>query len=126
MSCKAQCGGFRSLRAECAREPCMANGMCALLNPSASDCVSWCCTSRSGYLFFFVVFFCTGTFALCAAYYLHRLHQINVEAGAVLASGELAVVSTNTPTEENAATTRCKKRSVTVDPALLKELESRN
>ncbi|CAC9473489.1 conserved hypothetical protein [Leishmania infantum JPCM5] len=125
MSCTAKCSGYASLRAECAREPCMASGMCTLLNPRISDCASWCCTRRSGYVFFLVVFFCAGTFALCASYYLHRLHQINVEGGAVQENGE-AVVVAEPPTEEEMAAARRKKRAVVVDPALLKELESKH
>ncbi|KAG5483104.1 hypothetical protein GH5_06416 [Leishmania sp. Ghana 2012 LV757] len=124
MSCIAKCGGYRSLRAECAREPCMSSGMCTLLDPGVSDCAAWCCTSRSGYVFFLVVFFCAGTFSLCASYYLHRLHQINVEGGAVQESGE-AVVVTQPPTEEEMMAARRKKRTAVVDPALLKELESK-
>ncbi|KAK7196452.1 hypothetical protein NESM_000582600 [Novymonas esmeraldas] len=124
MSCTAKCGGYRSLRAECAQEPCMANGMCELLQPGTKDCAAWCCTSRSGYVFFLVLFFCAGAFSLCAAYYLHRLHQINVEGGAVEENGE-AVVVTEPPTEEEMAAARRKKRSVAVDPALLKQLESK-
>lgn len=124
MSCVAKCGGFRSLRAECARNPCMANEMCKLLNPSTKDCAKWCCISRSGYVFFLVFFFCLGTFALCAAYYLYRLHQMNVQGGAVQENGEPVVIA-ELPTEEELAATRRKKRTVAVDPALLKDLEDK-
>lgn len=102
----------------------MAQGMCTLLNSAVTDCAAWCCTSRSGYVFFLVVFFCAGTFCLCAVYYLHRLHQMNVEGGAVQDNGE-AVVITEPPTEEELAAARRKKRTVTVDPTLLKELETK-
>lgn len=103
----------------------MASGMCTLLNPRIVDCASWCCTSRSGYVFFLVVLFCAGTFALCASYYLYRLHQINVEGGVVQENGE-AVVVAEPPTGEEMAAARRKKRAVVVDPALLKELESKH
>ncbi|KPI88507.1 hypothetical protein ABL78_2403 [Leptomonas seymouri] len=125
MSCAAKCGGYRSLRVECARDPCLANGMCKVLDPSIKDCAKWCCTSRSGYVFFLVFFFCFGSFALCAAYYLYRLHQMNVEGGAVQANGDPVIV-TEPPTEEELAAARRKKRSAAVDPALLKGLEERD
>lgn len=124
MSCKAACGGYGSLRTECARDPCLFREMCRVSDPSITDCAAWCCKSRSGYVFFMVFFFCAGVFILCAAYYLHRLHQINLEAGAVQANG-IAVEVKEQPSEEEMAAARRKKRDVTVDPQLLKELETR-
>lgn len=121
MSCKVTCGGFDSVRTECARDPCLGNEMCKVLNPAITDCAKWCCTSRSGYVFFIVVFFCAGTFALCAAYYLNRLHQINVQAGAVTESGDPVVIP-EPPSEQELAAARRKKRDVKVDPELLKGL----
>ena len=49
---------------------------------------------------------------------------MNVQGGAVQENGE-PVVITELPTEEELAATRRKKRTVAVDPALLKDLEDK-
>ncbi|CAD2221979.1 hypothetical protein AGDE_03305 [Angomonas deanei] len=123
MSCKVKCGGFQSVRTECAKDACLANGMCQVLDPSIKDCDDWCCQNKSGYVFLIVLFFCLGTFALCAMYYLHRLHKMNVESGAVTETGEMATVKVE-PTDEELAATRRAKRNVTVDPEILKTLNT--
>lgn len=93
MSCRVSCKGFLSVRAECARDPCLGmNNMCHLLDPDAINCSSWCCTSREWYIFFMVLFFGVGTFSLCAAYYLYRLHQYNVKSGAVTNDGQIVEI----------------------------------
>lgn len=97
--------------------------MCTILYPNVKDCSDWCCVSRSGYVFFIVLFFCLGFFLVLAAYYLHRLHQNNVEAGAVVESGEMREHKAP-PTEEEMAAARRKKRVVQVDPELLKNLKT--
>lgn len=125
MTCTATCGGFLSMRSECARDPCLADQMCKVLDPTITDCSKWCCRSRGGIVFFIVFFFCAGTFALCATYYLHRLHQTNLEAGAVVESGDV-VETKGAPHKEELAAARRKKRSVQVDPELLKNLEGKS
>lgn len=122
MSCKISCGGFQSVRNECARDPCLGNEMCKVLNPDIKDCAKWCCQSRSAYVFFIVFFFCIGAFLICAAYYLHRLHQMNVTAGAVVESGEITEQKEE-PSEEEMAAVRRQKRNVAVDPQLLTDLK---
>lgn len=121
MSCQVKCGGFDSVRSECARDPCLANQMCKVLDASISDCSKWCCKSRSAYVFFIVFFFCLGTFTMCAMYYLHRLHQTNVQAGAVTEAGD-AVEMKEPPSPEELAKARRQKRNVNVDPELMKAL----
>ncbi|EPY38346.1 hypothetical protein AGDE_05583 [Angomonas deanei] len=56
-------------------------------------------------------------------YYLHRLHKMNVESGAVTETGEMATVKVE-PTDEELAATRRAKRNVTVDPEILKTLNT--
>lgn len=121
-TCTATCHGFRSVRVECARNPCLAvDQMCSLwYNVSATNCESWCCENRVGYVFFMVIFFSLGTFAICAAYYLHRLHQINVVSGAVNEDGTM--IDPIQPAEESVETKRI-KRVVEVDDKLGRSLD---
>eukprot|EP00796_Vickermania_ingenoplastis_P001272 gene1272-730_t len=119
--CLTTCKGFLSVRAECARDPCLSvGGTCRLLHPHVTDCAAWCCVNRGWYVFFMVLSFGIGTFALCAAFYLHRLHQMNVAAGAVSEEGEVVVIPA--AVDEEPQVTR-KKRVVQVDPKLLNDLQ---
>lgn len=97
--------------------------MCSLTHAGISpeDCPTWCCVNRGWYIFFMVVTFGAGTFALCAAYYLHRLHQINVSAGAAAEDGEVVVVE-EAPDATSEGEVKRKKRNVTVDPSLLRDV----
>ncbi|EPY18750.1 hypothetical protein STCU_09790 [Strigomonas culicis] len=54
-------------------------------------------------------------------YYLHRLHQINVQAGAVTETGD-AMEMKAPPSPEELANARRQKRHVHVDPELMKTL----
>ncbi|RNF15301.1 uncharacterized protein Tco025E_05571 [Trypanosoma conorhini] len=119
--CVAKCGGYRSLRAECARDPCLAQGMCKLMDVGIRDCAEWCCVGRGGYVFLTVLFFCGGTCALFSMYYLWRLHRANVAAGAVTETGEKVEVPPESDPRAVAAQQR-RKRQVTVDPELLRAI----
>ncbi|RNF03028.1 hypothetical protein TraAM80_06029 [Trypanosoma rangeli] len=118
IQCVSKCDGYRSLRAECARDPCLAQGMCKLMDAGIRDCAEWCCVGRGGYVFLVVLFFCGGTCALFSMYYLWRLHQANVAAGAVTDAGEKISAPPDSDPSTVAAQRR-KKRQVTVDPELL-------
>ncbi|KEG13910.1 hypothetical protein DQ04_00721120 [Trypanosoma grayi] len=120
-ACVARCSGYSSLREECARDPCLAKGMCKLLDDSIANCAEWCCQGRGGYVFFIVLFICAGTCALFSIYYLWRLHQANIAAGVVTVDGE----KIEAPPEQDAkaeAVQRRKKRQIAVDPELLKAI----
>lgn len=88
MTCTATCSGYTSLRSECIANPCYADNLCQFIDPTIPDCAAWCCEGRGGYVFFAVILFCLGAFLLLAAYYVHRLHQENVKAGAVTKDGK--------------------------------------
>jgi hypothetical protein len=94
-SCNIVCGGFQSVRPECAANACNANTLCYHLDPTLLDdgvsCADWCCVSHSATAFVLVLLLCMGLFFAAAGYYLRRLHQINVASGAVTADGKLAV-----------------------------------
>ncbi|PWU94505.1 hypothetical protein TcG_04571 [Trypanosoma cruzi] len=119
--CVAECTGYRSLRADCARDPCLAEGMCKLLDAGITDCAEWCCVSRGGYVFFIVFFFSAGTCALLSMYYLWRLHRANVAAGAVTEMGEKIEAARASDAHATAEKLR-KKRQVTVDPELFRTI----
>lgn len=94
--------------------------MCQLQFPGVTDCASWCCVNRGWYVFFMVLFFGVGSFALCSAYYLYRLHQINVAAGVVTETGEEVVAPQ--VAEEPPLVVR-KKNEAVLDPRIIKNLE---
>ncbi|ORC88211.1 uncharacterized protein TM35_000182680 [Trypanosoma theileri] len=120
--CVAKCDGYSSLRTECARDPCLGEGMCKLLDSSITNCAEWCCEGRGGYVFFVVLFFCAGTCALFSMYYLRRLHQANVAAGVVTEEGEQIEVPPEQDENSGATQPRRKRRVVTVDPELFKAI----
>ena len=82
--CTVSCTGFQALRQECIDNPCMGDTLChAYLGSGVvSSCAEWCCESRAGSVFAMVMLLCGGLFLLSTAYYLYRLHQLNVESGA--------------------------------------------
>lgn len=124
MSCRVSCKGFLSVRAECARDACLAmDSMCHVLSTDISDCSSWCCTNRGWYIFFMVIFFGAGTFALCSAFYLYRLHQFNVMRGAVTDEGQIVDLEPssefNSPPPENETVEKA-----LVSPEIIKRLKA--
>jgi hypothetical protein len=82
--CTVSCTGFQALRQECIDNPCMGDTLChAYLGSGVvSSCAEWCCESRAGSVFAMVMLLCGALFLLSTAYYLYRLHQLNVESGA--------------------------------------------
>jgi hypothetical protein len=113
MSCVASCSGFSVLRDECVQNACLANNLCTLVEPGFSGtCSEWCCQKRGGYVFFMVFFMCGGTFLLLVAYYLKRLFDLNVQAGAIDANG-------NVPQPEAAKKGAGKQRGRSISAASL-------
>ncbi|CCW67817.1 unnamed protein product [Phytomonas sp. Hart1] len=123
MRCEALCRGFKTLRTECARDPCLTKDMCKVLNPSITDCSTWCCINRSIYAFFIVFFVCIGIFTLCIGHYLNRLHKKNMNTGTVMETGEVIEMK-NLLEVEGSVTPYRPKRNTKVDPQILKILEA--
>ena len=91
MSCNIKCTGYTSLREECIANACLGDNLCHAFDSTISSsvsCLDWCCVNHSGYVFGMTFFFCIGVFLLSTAYYLHRLHQVNVRSGAVVSGAE--------------------------------------
>lgn len=86
--CVATCQGFTSLRTECVENPCNAYNLCKLTDPSIANCADWCCESSGGFVFFAIFLAALGAFFLFYAHYLKRLHEENLQAGAVTADGK--------------------------------------
>ena len=58
-------------------------------DPSITDCAAWCCESRAGYMFLTIFLLGLGVFLLLAAHYTKRLHEENLQAGAVTVDGKV-------------------------------------
>lgn len=99
MSCSASCSGFSSLRDECVRNPCYADNLCQIADPSITDCAAWCCESRGSLVFFAILFFCIGVFFLAASHYVKRLHEANVQSGAANQDGSKPSVKEEEPSK---------------------------
>lgn len=124
MSCNVSCTGFFSVRAACARDPCLGmDNMCHLLDVGIPDCAAWCCTNRGWYIFFMVIFFGVGTFALCAAFYLYRLHQFNLARGAVTEDGQIVKLDTTSEVNSPPAETDPLEKPH-VSPEVIKRLRA--
>ncbi|CUG90613.1 membrane-associated protein, putative [Bodo saltans] len=86
--CVATCEGFTTLRSACISNPCYADNLCKLDDPSIANCAEWCCESSGGFVFFAIFLAALGAFLFCYAQYLKRLHEENVESGAVTSDGK--------------------------------------
>jgi hypothetical protein len=81
MTCSATCSGFRSLRAECLANPCLATNLCRTVDPTiprGMSCADWCCTSHAIAVFVLVLLFCGSAFMFVVSYYFRRLYVHNL------------------------------------------------